>query len=537
MRPRRLVPPLAAIAALSALAPTAQAAPDRAAAAAGAAVPGSYIVVLKPAAGPVDQAVEARERRGGFRSRLRFRTAVRGFSARLSAPQVARLRDDDQVASVTPNRTVRATATLAANEEVPTGVQRVGAAAPGLSANPASTIGVGVIDTGVDLDHPDLSVAAGTNCVTPGATPDDDNGHGTHVAGSIAAGNTGLGLVGVAPGTRITAVKVLDAAGDGTWDQIICGIDWVTRNAGALRIGVVNMSLGGLGTSADNQACGTNASPLHEAICASTRAGVRYVVAAGNDAWPYPHSSAPDVPASYDEVVTVTAMGDSDGRSGGVGPVPGCRTGEADDRYASFSNWSDTAADNLHTIAAPGVCIRSTWPGGIQDTISGTSMASPHVAGLTALCMAEGRCTSALPQDIVATLDSSDAAYGFAGDPSRPVSGRYYGRLALSGTTPPASAPAFTLSATPSSVAMYRGGTTSSKIAVTPSGGFASPVQLSVSGLPSRVTASFSPNPTTTSSTLSLRAASNAQRGTWTATVRGTSGSLARTTTLTVTVR
>ena len=537
MRLRRLLPPLAATVALAALAPVAHAAPDRAAAASGAAVPDSYIVVLEPGAGPVDQAVEARERRGGFRSRLRFRTAVRGFSARLSPAQVARLRADDQVASVTANRTVSASATLAAGESVPAGIQRIGAAVPGLSANPASTVGVGVIDTGVDLDHPDLSVTAGTNCVTPGAAPDDDNGHGTHVAGTIAATNTGLGVVGVAPGTQVTAVKVLDAAGNGTWDQIICGIDWITANASALKIGVVNMSLGGLGTSADNQACGTNASALHEAICASTRAGVRYVVAAGNDAWPYPHSSAPDVPASYDEVVTVTAMGDSDGRSGGAGPAPSCRTGEADDRYASFSNWSDTATDNLHTIAAPGVCVDSSWPGGGHHTISGTSMASPHVAGLTALCMAEDRCPSAAPADIVAALDSTDPGYGFAGDPSRPVSGRYYGWLALSGTTPPAPAPSFSLSATPSTVSMTRGGSTSSTITVTPAGGFSGSVSLSISGLPSRITSSFSPNPTATSSKLALKAASNAQKGTWTATVTGSSGTLSRSTTVKVTVR
>ena len=537
MRPRHSFPLVVAVTALAALTPAAHAAPDRSAAAAGATVPGSYIVLLAPSSTSVDRAVEARERRDGFRSRLRFRSAVRGFSARLNPAQVARLRADGGVASVTPNRTVSATAPLAAGESVPAGIQRIGAATAGLTANSASTIGVGVIDTGVDLDHPDLNAVAGTNCVTPGAAPDDDNGHGTHVAGTVAAANTGSGVVGVAPGTQVTAVKVLDAAGGGTWDQIICGIDWVTRNAAARGIGVVNMSLGGLGTSADNQACGTNASALHEAICASTAAGVRYVVAAGNDSWPYPHSSQPDVPASYDEVVTVTAMGDSDGLSGGAGAAPSCRTGEADDRYASFSNWSDTAADTLHTIAAPGVCITSTWPGGGHDTISGTSMASPHVAGLTALCMAEGRCTSSAPADIVATLDSTDPAYGFAGDPSRPVSGRSYGWLALSGTTTPVAAPAFTLSASPSSVSTVRGGTTSSTIGITPSDGFSGPVSLAVSGLRSKMTASFSPNPATTSSVLTLRAARNAQRGTFTATVRGTSGSLARTTTVTVTVR
>src|SRR5204862_6830892 len=123
--------------------------------------------------------------------------------------------------------------------------------------------------------------ASRKNCNRSGQTARDDNGHGTHVAGTIAARNNGAGVVGVAPATKLYAVKVVNAQGSGTDAQVICGIDWVTANAATLGIKVANMSLGGPG--ADDGNCGnTNADALHRAICNSVAAGVTYVVAAGN---------------------------------------------------------------------------------------------------------------------------------------------------------------------------------------------------------------------------------------------------------------
>lgn len=509
-------------------------------------VPGSYIVVLEDSVQSVSRQLAEHERRDGFKAGHVYRTALKGYSAKLTRAQVRDLRSDPQVASVEPNRIVRATATLAAGESVPTGVARIGAAsASSAQASSASSSAVAVIDTGVDLDHADLNVAhsptrSGTNCISSGAAPDDNNGHGTHVAGTIAATNSGAGVVGVAPGTEIFPVKVLDAQGSGTWAQIICGINWVAANASNYGIAVANMSLGGLGSSTDNGPCGAT-SALHQAICNATAAGVRFAVAAGNDQWAYPHATLPDVPAAYDEVVTVTAYGDSDGLAGGAGPVPTCRSGEADDRYASFSNWSNNTTDNAHTIAAPGVCIRSTWLGGGYNTISGTSMATPHVAGRLALCVGRagagpGACaTDTNAASLVSKIRGTSSAVGFAGDPFRPLSGRYYGNTVVAGTV--SQAPSFTLAATPTSSSVARGGSATYTITVDRSSGFSSAVAFSVSGLPNRTSASFSPSSTTGStSTLTVSTTPRTKVGTRTLTITGTSGVMARTVKVTLTV-
>jgi subtilisin family serine protease len=319
-------------------------------------------------------------------------------------------------------------------------VRRIGAGTTS-TAREASTANVAIVDTGIDLGHPDLNAAGGTNCVTPGAPADDDNGHGTHVAGTVGARNDGAGVLGVAPGTRMYAVKVLDAAGSGSYAAIICGIDWVTSTRTDADPGndvaVANLSLGGPGAPVGT--CATTTDPLHRAMCASIAAGVTYVVAAGNDGWDFDYAPAPDTPAAYPEALTVTAMSDSDGAAGAAGGAPTCATGETDDRAATFSNFAATGAGAAHIIAAPGVCVRSTWPGGGTRTISGTSMATPHVAGAVALCIGEagraGPCAGMTPSQIVARMRSDAQANtsttaGFTGDPTRPFAGASFGYLA-----------------------------------------------------------------------------------------------------------
>jgi subtilisin len=433
---------------------------DSAARALAADAPGDgYIVVYQASALSVtpDVATDVLERKYGFTSRFRYQHALEGFAARLSSHQAAALRREPAVRLVSPDRRLRAVAEspLAPGDSIPTGVARIGGATSS-AVHPASSSAVAVIDSGIDLGHPDLNAVSGRNCIGSGPAQ-DDNGHGTHVAGTIAAKNNGAGVVGVTPGTTVYAVKSLNSAGSGSDSSVICGIDWVTGNAGALGIKVVNLSLGGFGEYG-----GCYAEPLHLAICNSTAAGVTYVVAAGNSGWDY-GAYPPDVPAYYPEVLTVTAMSDSDGKPGSTSESPGCRPDEYDDSYATFSNYATYSGDVAHTIAAPGVCIRSTYPGGGYSTASGTSMASPHVAGVVALCIGEvgGQrpCAGLTPAQIIQKIRSDAAAHatpdnGFMGDPMHNL-GVYFGYLASAAvpTPPPPQAPtaSFTVSPNPTS--------------------------------------------------------------------------------------
>ncbi len=231
-------------------------------------------------------------------------------------------------------------------QELPWGVDRIDADLTDATGFGAT---VCVVDTGVDKDHPDLQVAGGKNFVAKGrfADPnkwDDDNGHGTHVAGTVAALDNTLGVVGVAPQTSLLAAKVLDRRGSGYLSDVIAGIDYCVSSGAD----VVSMSLG---TSSDVQT-------MHDAVDAAYANDVLLVAAAGND-----YGGAVSFPAAYDSVVAVSATDSSDG-------------------VASFSSVGPEVE-----LSAPGVSILSTWNDGGYNTISGTSMAAPHVSGVAALAV------------------------------------------------------------------------------------------------------------------------------------------------------
>lgn len=394
-----------------------------------------YIVVLKDSVAPGRVAAE-HGRRFGVQVTHVYRSAIRGYAATIPEPALARLRADTRVAYLTIDRPVHAAA-----QTKPTGIRRTGGPISSTRSGNgfgSVSVAVAVIDTGIDVDHPDLNVVGGVSCST-GNGFDDGNGHGSHVAGTIGARDNDIGVVGIAPGARLWSVRVLDAHGSGTFSTVLCGIDFVDSrspaNGGSIR--VANMSIGAGGT--DDGACGSiDGDAIHAAICRTAADGVLFVAAAGNAN----ANLAGQIPAAYDEVLTVTAVADFDGRVGGLGS-PTCLS-DVDDTVANFSNFSlEGSADQPHTIAAPGACIRSTWKDGGYRRISGTSMASPHVAGMAALCIASGGCTDLTPAQIMKKLLADAAArlpsYGFVGDPSRPIAGpggttRYYGSLAYAGS-------------------------------------------------------------------------------------------------------
>ncbi len=331
---------------------------------------GSYIVVLEGDA-PVRSLVREHTRTLGIDVGHVYGTALNGYSAVMSRTARDVLATLPNVAYVQPDRKVHAMA-----QQTPTGIDRAQAdqsPTAGIDGvDERVDVDVAVIDTGVDLDHPDLNVyrQGAENC-SLSLSADDDNGHGSHVSGTIGALDDNTGVVGMAPGARIWPVKVLNALGVGSTSDVICGIDYVAAHAD--QIEVANMSLGGSGSDDGN--CGkTNGDAQHQAICNAVSRGVTFVVAAGNA---YEDAST-TTPAAYDEVITVSALADFNGRPGGGAPST-CRQ-DADDTFADFSNYGADV-----DLIAPGVCITSTWMNGGYNTISGTSMASPHVAGAAAL--------------------------------------------------------------------------------------------------------------------------------------------------------
>lgn len=279
-----------------------------------------------------------------------YGTALKGFSVKLAAGQLKQLKNDpavkyieeDQIITlIQPDIKVKKRPTPPAPAEtVPWGIIRVNGGQDGTGKT------AWVIDSGIDLDHPDLNVdAARSRTYVLSASADDDHGHGSHVAGTIAAKDNDIGVIGVAAGATLVAVKVLDRTGSGSTTGVIAGVDYVAENAAPED--VANMSLGG------------GVSPTLDAAVLAASSACKFILAAGNES----DNAENHSPARVDgtNIFSISAM-------------------DSNDEFAYFSNYG-AAVD----YCDPGVNIYSTYKGGAYATMSGTSMAAPHAAGVLLL--------------------------------------------------------------------------------------------------------------------------------------------------------
>jgi subtilisin len=270
---------------------------------------------------------------------------VPAFTASMTYDEAVELAADPRVLAVEPDWIAWAdgkpstACASSSSQTTPTGVGLMGS-----NTGTGSGVKVAVIDTGIYL-HSDLSVAGFVDKVSGKSSAYDDNGHGTHVAGTVAALNNSAGVVGVAPGVSLYGVKVLDRRGSGAYSTIASGVDWAVSNG----MNAANLSLGGPSDSAT----------LHASVTAAKAANVVLVVAAGNDG----ANAGTSYPGGYDgEVITVSAW---------------------DSATSTFPSWSNYGS--VVDVAAQGVDVCSTNKSGSYEKMSGTSMAAPHVAGAVAI--------------------------------------------------------------------------------------------------------------------------------------------------------
>ncbi|MEV4540209.1 S8 family peptidase [Micromonospora echinaurantiaca] len=463
------------------------------------AVADSYIVVFKDSAvgrsAVGDNAQRLVGRHGGSVART-YGAALRGFEVRVGAKAAARIAADPAVAYVEQNHTV----TISGTQTNPPswGLDRIDQRNLPLNnsytyPNTASNVRAYVIDTGVLYGHNDFGgrAVSGFDAVD-GGSADDCNGHGTHVAGTV-----GGSAYGVAKGVQIVGVRVLNCQGSGTNAQVVAGIDWVTANA--VKPAVANMSLGG----------GANSS-IDTAVTNSINSGITYAVAAGNgDIFGNRQNACNYSPARVPSAITVGAT-------------------QNNDAAASFSNYG-TCVD----ILAPGVNITSAWHTGntATNTISGTSMASPHVAGAAALVLSANPSWN--PQQVRDSL-VNNATPNVVTNPGTGTPNRLL--YVVNDGTPPVND--FSVSVSPTSGSTAPGGSVTTTVSTATTNGSAQSVSLSASGLPSGATASFNPATVTSggSSTLTISTSASTPPGTYPVTVTGSAASGTRTATYTLTV-
>jgi subtilisin family serine protease len=461
------------------------------------AVAGSYIVVFKDKAvsrATVGKAArDLAARHDGSVART-YGTAVRGFEAKVSAKAAARIAADPAVAYVEQTHTVH---TQDTQTNPPSwGLDRIDQQNLPLSSSytypsTATNVHAYIIDTGIRFSHNDFGGRASSGFdAVDGGSADDCNGHGTHVAGTVGGSS-----YGVAKGVALVGVRVLDCGGSGTTAGVIAGVDWVTANA--IKPAVANMSLGG-------EANGS----LDTAVRNSIASGVTYGIAAGNGNMLGRQNACNFSPARVAEAITVGAT-------------------QRTDAAASFSNFG-TCVD----VLAPGVGITSAWYNGntATNTISGTSMATPHVVGVAAVVLAANPTwTPQQVRDELVDIAANDVVTNVgSGTPNR--------LLFVGATTPPADD--FSVAVSPAGGAVTADGSVTATVGTEITAGAAQAVSLSASGLPSGATASFDPASVTSggTSTLTISATAATPAGSYSVTVLGTGSSATHTTTYTLTV-
>ncbi len=331
-------------------------------------IPGQYIVVLEERVQDPTAVAREHAQRHGAEVLYTYQHAIKGYAARLPERRLEEVRSDERVDYVEPDKTAEIVA-----QTLPWGIDRVEAdvssTLAGDGSGAVSNVNAYVIDTGIDK-HRDLYRVKHVNFRGDGKNY-DCNGHGTHVAGTVAAKDNTSAVVGAAPGAPLTGVKVLGCDGSGSYSGVIKGVDWVTANAS--KPAIANMSLGGPVSQA-----------LDDAVKNSAASGIFYSIAAGNDGADACDYSPARAGAGADNgIATVAATNSSD-------------------TEPSWSNYGSCV-----DIWAPGVSILSTKMGGGTTTKSGTSMAAPHVGGGAALYLSNSNNTSASPTTVEGALTSS----------------------------------------------------------------------------------------------------------------------------------
>lgn len=270
---------------------------------------------------------------------------INAAKATLDQEEVKALKKDPSVAYVEEDHIAHAMA-----QTVPYGIPLIKADKVQAQGYKGANVKVGIIDTGIASSHTDLKVVGGASFVSGESYNTDGNGHGTHVAGTVAALDNTTGVLGVAPNVSLYAIKVLNSSGSGTYSAIVSGIEWATQNG----LDVINMSLGGPSGS----------TALKQAVDKAYASGIVVVAAAGNSGSSGSQNTI-GYPAKYDSVIAVGAVDSNKNR-------------------ASFSS----VGSELE-VMAPGVSVYSTYPSNTYTSLNGTSMASPHVAGAAALILSK----------------------------------------------------------------------------------------------------------------------------------------------------